>query len=203
MTDRLIELLRLRGMGIIKSLKKKVAKKYDYEVGEHTYGAPQILFGDFGKLKIGKYCSIAKNVVIFLGGEHMTDWITTYPFITLKNLDVPVPKINTNVNIGNDVWIGYGVTILYGVTIGDGAILGARALITKDIPPYAIVGGVPAKIIRYRFETNDIKKLLDVQWWNLPDEEVDELIPLLLSNNVNELVIEVKKRKQFRIDLPN
>ena len=93
------------------------------------------------------------------------------------------------------MWIGFGVTILGGVTIGDGAVIGARALVVKDVPPYAIVGGTPAKVIRYRFKPEEIEKLLESEWWNLPNEEVDDLIPFLLSSNVDEFVNEVKKRK--------
>lgn len=188
---------------------QKDAPKYDYERGDHTYGNPQVLFKSQGNFKIGKYCSIGPNVAIILGGGHMTQWITTYPFNTLRKAGIPHPKINndrkagisrqklinTDVVVGNDVWIGYGVTILGGVTVGDGAVLGARALITKDVPPYAIIGGTPAKVIRYRFNPEDIEKLLKSKWWDLPDEDVDDLIPYLLSTDVDKFVAEVNKRK--------
>ena len=192
--QKIKELLRPKVNEPIKTT-QKVENTYDYERGEHTYGNPQVLFKNQGKFKIGKYCSIGPNVSIVLGGGHMTHWISTYPFNTFRNAGLPAPKINTDVVVGNDVWIGFGVTILGGVTIGDGAVLGARALITKDIPPYAIVGGTPAKIIRYRFESDEIEKLLETEWWNLPDEEVDEMVPLLCNSNVDEFVNEVKKRK--------
>lgn len=188
------ELLRPKVHEPVKTT-KKVVNPYDYERGEHTYGNPQVLFKNQGKFKIGKYCSIGPNVSIVLGGGHMTHWISTYPFNTFRNAGIRAPKINTDVTIGNDVWIGFGVTILGGVTIGDGAVIGARALVVKDVPPYAIVGGTPAKVIRYRFKPEEMEKLLESEWWNLPNEEVDDLIPFLLSSNVNEFVNEVKKRK--------
>lgn len=186
---------------------QKEAPKYDYERGDYTYGNPQVLFKNNGKFKIGKYCSIGPNVSVVLGIGHRTHWITTYPFVTLRKAPIPKQstdksadnhriKTNPDVVVGNDVWIGYGVTLLGGVTVGDGAVLGAGALITKDVPPYAIVGGVPAKVIRYRFHPPEIEKLLASKWWDLPDEVVDDLIPYLLNSDVEKFVAEVEKRKK-------
>lgn len=121
--------------------------------------------------EIGKYCSIASNV--FIGGaEHPIDWIGTSPVfykgrdsvkLKLSEYERPLDKITY---IGNDVWIGYRACIKAGVHIGDGAIIGMGAVVTKDIPPYAIVGGNPAKIIKFRFPENLINDLLESQWWN-------------------------------------
>jgi hypothetical protein len=184
---------------------QKDAIKYDYERGDYTYGNPEVLFKGYGKFKIGKYCSIGPEVSVVLGVGHMSNWITTYPFVTLRNAPIPKPSIhemannpklkNPDVVVGNDVWIGYGETLLGGVTVGDGAVLGARALITKDVPPYAIVGGVPAKVIRYRFHPEEIEKLLESKWWDLPDEEVNELVPYLLTSDVAKFIEAVEKRK--------
>ena len=90
--------------------------------------------------------------------------------------------------MGNDVWIGENAHIMSGVTIGDGAIVGSEALVTKDIPPYAIVGGNPAKIIKYRFDEYTIEKLLKIKWWDFGEDELVKIIPLLLSTNIQELI---------------
>jgi len=159
--------------------KDLVANKYQNNIGEYTYGNPTILDWDEGaKLKIGKFCSIAENVTIFLGGEHRTDWITTYPFSAL-NKDWPEaqringhPKTKGDVIIGNDVWIGRGVVILSGVKIGNGAVIGTQSVVTRDVPAYTIVAGNPAKIIRQRFDQEDINKLEKLKWWNWSKEKI-------------------------------
>lgn len=165
------------------------------EVGEYTYGLPTILhWGEPTKLFIGKYCSIAKAVVIFLGGNHRTDWITTYPFSHLPGWPeaegIPGhPASKGNVTIGNDVWIGYNVNIMSGVTIGDGAVIGSGSIVTKYVEPYSIVAGNPAKLIKYRFTSEDIEKLLKIQWWNWEEEKVHLLVPYLLSDNLDNRLV--------------
>jgi acetyltransferase-like isoleucine patch superfamily enzyme len=161
-----------------------------YEIGEYTYGHPVVLYPD-GKLKIGKFCSIAWNVTIFLGGNHRVDWIATYPFPTP---DGRWPKVQDkeheylgskgDVTIGNDVWIGSDVTILSGVTIGDGAVIGTGSVVTADVEPYAIVAGNPAKLIKKRFTDEEIATLLDVRWWDWPIEKVRENVDVLCSGDI-------------------
>jgi acetyltransferase-like isoleucine patch superfamily enzyme len=169
------------------------------EFGSFTYGNPTILnWGEDAKLKIGKYCSIANEVTIFLGGEHRNDWVSTYPFNALsKNYKYIQghPKTKGDVLIGNDVWIGREAFILSGVKIGDGAVIGARSLISKDVEPYSIVGGNPAKLIKYRFKREIIDELLDIKWWNLELEEIAEIIPLLQSGNVTEIIKRYSTKK--------
>lgn len=130
---------------------------------------------------IGSFCSISDHV--YIGGpEHPYSWVSTSPvfedvkgcIIKKKLAKCPIPEPHKT-TIGNDVWIGHGVTVKAGVTIGDGAVIGAGSVVTKDIPPYAIVVGVPAKLIKFRFEENIIKQLLHLQWWNLSDEVLCEL----------------------------
>lgn len=157
------------------------------EVGEFTYGRPIVLQWDkHTRLKIGKFCSIGANVQIYLGGEHHTEWITTYPFDVLMG-EAETPS-KGNVTIGNDVWLGNNVTILSGVTIGDGAVIGNGAVVTKDVPEYEIVGGVPAKFITYRTVAHNIKWWHELKWWDWPLEKIAEAVPLLISENVYELI---------------
>jgi acetyltransferase-like isoleucine patch superfamily enzyme len=128
---------------------------------------------------IGSFCSIANNVYIGLGA-HPTDYFSTstlfYRVSNTFNLKIVDDNLDFSeyqlTEIGNDVWIGARVTILGGVKVGDGAIIGANAVVTKDVPPYAIVAGVPAKIIRYRFPPDKVGQLLKLQWWTWPLEEI-------------------------------
>lgn len=160
-------------------------------VGAFTYGTPVIrVFRSQERVVIGKFCSIADNVVIFGGGEHKTDWGTTYPFnVFLPDFSgiTEHPATKGDVIIGNDVWLASGCKIMSGVTIGDGAVVAANALVAKDIPPYAIVGGNPAKVIKYRFDEDLIKKFLEIKWWDWEYQDIYYAVPLLQSNCYEEL----------------
>lgn len=162
-------------------------------VGDFTYGIPLVLMDKDNKetsLSIGKFCSIAHGVSIYLGGNHRSDWNTTYPFnmfiSNYKNISGH-PSTNGNVTIGNDVWICSDAKIMSGVTIGNGCIIGANSLVTKDIPPYSIVGGVPTKLIRKRFDDSIIEQLEEMKWWDWNDEDTYNVIPYLQSNDYDEL----------------
>jgi acetyltransferase-like isoleucine patch superfamily enzyme len=164
------------------------------ERGPHTYGTPQILkWKNAGNLIIGDYCSIANEVVIFLDGEHRKDWITTYPFPAFSDKWPEAAGIENceiskgDVVIGNDVWICHGATILSGVKIGDGAIIGARAVVTRDVSPYSIVAGNPAREIKKRFSDEDIEKLLQIKWWEWSEEKIKQNIEILCSGNIEAL----------------
>lgn len=178
--------------------------KYGFEIGEYTYGTPIIRWwGENVKLKIGRYCSIAANVKIYLGGNHRHNWVTTYPFPSPPmNADWPntdgrglpkLPASKGDVVIGHDVWIGDDAMIMSGVTVGHGAVISARAVVTKDVPPYAIVGGNPFKVISYRFTEEEIAMLLETKWWDWPPALVNRFVPHLCAENVVDFYHAYKK----------
>lgn len=163
-----------------------------YEIGEWTYGFPEVYdWGEGSTLKIGKFCSISKNVEIYLGGEHRIDWASTYPFMEFfedARSFTGHPRSKGDVVIKNDVWIANGVKILSGVTVENGAVLGAGSVVAHDVPAYAIVAGNPANILKYRFDKEIIEKLLSIQWWNWPLEEIKTAWPLIMSENVGSFL---------------
>lgn len=167
------------------------------EVDSNTYGHDgiRIIHGEEGKtLRIGKFCSIAEGVTVFLGANHRVDWFSTYPFGHIKESLFPKvkkgsghPATKGDVTIGNDVWIATNAVIMSGVRIGDGAVVGAYSVVTKDVPPYTIVAGNPAKQIRKRFSDEVINKLLELQWWDKPESEINEISDILCSNDIEKL----------------
>ena len=164
------------------------------DVGEHSYAGGTLRVQSWGEgsvLRVGKFCSFADGVTILLGGEHRTDWVTTYPFSALfENAQqfVGHPKSKGDVVIGNDVWIGMEAMILSGVKIGDGAVIGARSVVTRDVEPYAIVGGNPAKEIRKRFTEEQIQLLQRIAWWNWPIDQIQAAWPMLLSADIDTFI---------------
>ena len=147
------------------------------------------------RLTIGKFCSIACGAkFLFNSANHALGSLSTYPFpIFFEEWGLPVEDIprawdnKGDITVGSDVWIGYEAVILAGVTIGSGAIIGARALVTRDVPPYAIVGGVPAKLIRKRFDEATIEALLALQWWDWPPERIAANLEAIQSGSLDQL----------------
>lgn len=143
---------------------------------------------DETKLLIGNYSCISETAIVMLGGEHAIDWTSTYPFRIQLGLPGAgqdgMPRKTADTRIGSEVWVGQRAFIRSGVKIGDGAVIAANAVVTKDVPPFAIVGGNPGKVIRFRHTEQDREALLDIRWWDWPAEEIRRAAPLLSSPDV-------------------
>lgn len=146
------------------------------------------------RLIIGKFCSIAMGTRFLMGGAlHQSDGFSTYPFSIFSEewkekskIDIPYVYKGDTV-VGNDVWIGYESVVLPGITIGNGAIIGARAVVTKDIPAYTIVGGIPAKQIRKRFDDDTIRQLEEIKWWDWPIQLTTKNLNIILGRDITAL----------------
>jgi len=177
-----------------------LVKEQGYEIGDYSYGGFNALDPNFGRMKIGKFCSIGINLTAIIG-NHNYHLLTTYPFMQVDKLfgvndqhwDLRRIEVEDHYNsgvteVGNDVWIGANVTILSGRKVGDGAVLAAGAVITKDVPPYAIVGGNPARVLKFRFDEDIIARLLTIKWWDWPREKIDRFLPLILSSDIRAFI---------------
>ena len=160
-------------------------------VGKETYGPINVeMSRNDIHLRIGNFCSIANGVTFVLSAEHNTNLVSTYPFKVLYTKTAQSEALSKgNIIIDDDVWIGYGATILSGVHIGQGAVIAAGAVVTKDVPPYAIVGGVPAKLIKYRFDKELINELLKVDFSSLDRETA--------KKNINTLYLPLENKEQL------
>jgi acetyltransferase-like isoleucine patch superfamily enzyme len=162
-------------------------------VGRHSYGGHVLTFPGSPQFEVtvGAFCSIAPEVEFMAsGGGHKPDWITTYPLrwgLGISGSSFTGVSRRGGITVGNDVWIGWGATILPGVTIGDGAVVGARSVVTRDVRPYAVVAGNPARELRRRFSDEQVEQLLEIAWWTWPDEELAQIVPLLHQPDVAAL----------------
>ncbi|GHE30904.1 type B chloramphenicol O-acetyltransferase [Sphingobacterium griseoflavum] len=180
-----------------------IAGKFSYYSGYYHGHAfedcARYLFPDrdgVDKLIIGSYCSIGTGVSFIMAGNqgHRSDWISSFPFYFMDEVDGFADSLNGfkaagDTRVGNDVWIGAEAMIMPGVQIGDGAIIGSRTLVTKDVEPYAIVAGNPAKEIRKRFVASDIDKLLEIRWWDWEMEKIAASMALICSADVEGLYL--------------
>lgn len=176
---------------------KKIFNLNNVQVGKKTYGELDVIdWSDNVKLKIGNYCSIAPGVVFILGGEHPIHNITTYPF-KVKCFGHEREAINKgDIVISDDVWIGLNSIIGSGVTIGRGAVIAAGSNVTKDVPPFTVVGGNPAKIIKNRFSKEIMDKLSSFEWSNSDflNLDIDELYVELSETNVDNILENMKNK---------
>ncbi|MCF3935740.1 type B chloramphenicol O-acetyltransferase [Acuticoccus sp. M5D2P5] len=177
-----------------------VVGRYSYYSGYyHGHGfddCARYLLPDDGvdRLVIGSFCSIGSGAAFIMAGNqgHRADWISTFPFYWMSEEPAFAAAENGfrpagDTVIGNDVWIGSEAIVMPGVTVGDGAVIGTRALVTRDVEPYAIVGGNPAKTIRKRFDDREIGLLLEMKWWDWPIDRLTAAMPLMTSGDVEAL----------------
>jgi len=185
---------------LVQRTQKEFRRRYPrHRMGTGTYGVPQVHdWKDGTTLTIGNYSSIAKNVHIFLGGNHRTDWVSCYPFPAFFAEAAHVRDFRTSrgdIVIGSDVWICYNASILSGVTIGHGAVVAAGAVVTRDVEPYSIVAGNPAQHVKWRFDEDTRKELLQIAWWNWPEEEILKIVDKLCTESANELLAYARSKQ--------
>jgi acetyltransferase-like isoleucine patch superfamily enzyme len=164
-------------------------------LGRYSYGTPTLIWeSQDAQLFVGNFCSIAHRSVFYLGGNHHTNWVTTYPFGHIHQDTFPKfpghghPSTKGHIVLGNDVWVGDYAVIMSGVKIGDGAVIANNSHVVKDVEPYSITGGNPAKHIKYRFTKEQIEKLLEIKWWNWDENKINEFSPLLCNEDIDTFI---------------
>ena len=198
---RLKRLLRRRATGVFAYEQLNlIADRYpQYEVGRGSYGDLEVVWQNTDSvLRMGSFCSVASGVQVFLAGEHRPDWASTYPFTAISREITKwpgYPHTKGDVTIGNDVWLCDGAIILSGVTIGDGAVIGARAVVARNVAPYAIVAGNPAVHVRSRFSEDVVARLLALKWWDWPDERIAKALSQMMSSDIEGFLDTVDRGK--------
>lgn len=181
---------------------EKFKERYpNYAIGEASYGLPIVHDNHEGTtLKIGAYCSIASNVQIFLGGQHRTNWVSNYPFPFFFEMDTEYREnyikegSRGDVIIGSDVWLCANCIILSGVTIGHGAVVANGAVISRNVPPFAVMAGNPAKQIKWRFDEATRNSLLETAWWEWPKDEINHILDKICSPDLTDFLNYAKTR---------
>jgi virginiamycin A acetyltransferase len=178
-----------------------------YEIGTGSYGFPKIIGSRSGaKLTIGKYCSIGPDVLIVLNASFKRPSFGSTVISTCANKQIetlPGVQRNSDVTIGNDVWIGLGSVIMPGVTLHDGCVIGAKSYVVSDVPPYAIVMGTPARVVKYRFSEENIRIMQEIRWWDWPYEKIVSALPHILTNNIEQFIAMYYDKKNKPGDVPN
>lgn len=162
-------------------------------LGAHSYNFG-VQRGNGNDVNIGNFSSIASGVLFDGGFNHDISLISTFPFKKIWNELKTNIKIKGDITIGNDIWIGEDAIIMNGITIGDGAVIGARTIVTKNIPPYAIMVGSPMRLTRFRFDQDIIAKLLKIEWWNWTDEQIQDNMDLFQNENIYKFINKFYKK---------
>lgn len=163
-------------------------------MGRASYGQPLVATfpGDTASVRVGAFCSIGPDVILMDGGDHRVDWVSTFPFRAA--LDLPGayedghPRSRGDIEIGNDVWVGRGAKIRSGVKVGDGAVIGAYSIVTRDVRPYAIVVGAPAREVRRRFTDEQVEALLAIAWWDWPMDRIVGSVAQLCDEDIDGFI---------------
>lgn len=188
--------------------RKVIVDGKEINIGKFSYGFENTKiyrWDEYCDINIGRYCSIAYGLRLFCGGNHNKNFITTFPFgkmfteIFKNHLSDTVLLSNGNIEIGNDVWIGRDVTIMSGITIGNGAVIAANSHVVKNVEPYSVYGGNPAKLITYRFPHEIIEILQRIKWWEFDVEEIRDNLSILLSAPTKESLIKLENSLRMNV----
>ncbi len=179
---------------------RRLMKTGQLVMGKHSIGEPQIhtFPHDNTRLVVGDYCSLGG--IFLLGGQHGVRSVTTYIHRTYLGMEgageLDFPESKGDLVIGSDVWVGFGAWVMSGLTLGHGSVVGTGAVVTKDVPPYAIVGGSPAKIIGWRNTEEQREALLEIKWWDWSDDEVQAAVPYLESEDIDAFIAYARDKQK-------